>query len=201
MKLYYKPGACSLAPHIVAQEVGISLELVKVDLAAKRTEQGQDYLQINPNGYVPALALDDGQVLTEVSVVVQYLADQAPDSGLIPPAGTLARYRVQQALAFISTELHKNFGPFFRPGVPDQTKDAARELLTRRIGYIETQLADKAFIAGDAFTVADAYLWTVLGWTRYVKFDLSAYPNVQRWQAAVAQRPAVQQTLKAEGLA
>lgn len=201
MKLYYKSGACSLAPHIVAHEAGIALELVAVDLAAKRTEQGQDYLQINPNGYVPALALDDDQVLTEVAVVVQYLADQAPGSGLIPPEGSLARYRVQQALAFISTELHKNFGPFFRPGVPDQTKEAARELLTRRIGYIETQLASKAFVAGDAFTVADAYLWTVLRWALRVKFDLSAYPNVQRWQAVVAQRPAVQRALQEEGLA
>lgn len=201
MKLYYKSGACSLAPHIVAHEAGIALELVAVDLAAKRTEQGQDYLQINPNGYVPALALDDDQVLTEVAVVVQYLADQAPGSGLIPPEGSLARYRVQQALAFISTELHKNFGPFFRPGVPDQTKEAARELLTRRIGYIETQLASRAFVAGDAFTVADAYLWTVLRWALRVKFDLSAYPNVQRWQAVVAQRPAVQRALQEEGLA
>lgn len=201
MKLYYKPGACSLAPHIVAVEAGIALELVKVDLAAKRTVDGQDYLQINPNGYVPALALDDGEVLTEVPVLVQYLADQVPDSGLIPAAGTLARYRVLQALSFISTELHKNFGPLFRPGVPEQTQDAARELLARRIGYVESQLADKPFVAGDTFSVADAYLWTVLSWTRYVKIDLSPYPNVLRWQAAVGQRPAVKKAVQAEGLA
>ncbi|MCK9507659.1 MAG: glutathione transferase GstA [Pigmentiphaga sp.] len=201
MKLYYKPGACSLAPHIVANEAGIKLDLVPVDLATKRTADGQDYLQVNPNGFVPALALDGGVVLTEVSVLVQYLADQSPDSGLIPEAGSMARYRVLEALSFTATELHKNLGIFFRPDTLDAVKTSARALLTRRIGYVEAQLSKQAFIAGEAFTVADAYLWTVLNWTAFAGFDLSPFPHVQAWQAKVAARPAVQRTLREEGLA
>lgn len=201
MKLFYKPGACSLAPHIVANEAGLDLDLVKVDLASKTTEQEQDFLSTNPNGYVPALALADGEVLTEASLLVQYLADQKPESGLMPKAGDLARYRVQQWLAFIATELHKSFGPFFKPDTPDATKEANRALLTRRIGFVDEKLEGRSYLMGDTFTAADAYLWTILGWAPHVGFDLSPYANVRRFLETVAARPAVQKTLRAEGLA
>lgn len=201
MKLFYKPGACSLAPHIVANEAGLDFELVKVDLASKKTEQEQDFLATNPNGYVPALALSDGEVLTEASVLVQYLADRNPESGLMPKAGDLARYRVQQWLAFIATELHKTFGPFFKPETPEATKEANRALLTRRIGFVDKRLEEGSYLMGDTFTAADAYLWTVLGWAPHIGFDLSPYTNVRRFLQTVAARPAVQETLRAEGLA
>jgi glutathione S-transferase len=201
MKLFYKPGTCSLAPHIVANEAGLDLELVKVDLATKKLEDERDFLATNPNGYVPALALADGEVLTEASVLVQYLADQNPESGLMPKAGDMARYRVQQWLAFVATELHKTFGPFFRPDTPEATKQANRALLTRRIGFVDTKLEGRSYLTGDTFTAADAYLWTILGWAKHVGFDLSPFPNVLRFIATVASRPAVQNTLRAEGLA
>lgn len=201
MKLYYAPGTCALAPHIVANEAGLPFDLVKVDLRARQTEDGQDYLGTNPNGYVPALVLDDGSTLTEASLLVQYLADQKPDSGLIPAAGTMERYRVQQILAFISTELHKIFGPFFKPGTPEDTRATSRDHLTRRIGYLDGRLQGKTFLTGETFTVADAYLWTILGWAKYADLDLSAFPNVQRFLGAVAARPAVQQSLREQGLA
>lgn len=201
MKLYYVPGSCALAAHIVANEIGIGLDLVKVDLASRKTEHGDDYLTINPNGYVPALVLDDGQVLTEVLVLLQYLADQKPESGLIPAAGSMARYRVQEALSFVSTELHKCFGAFFKPGTPEETKASSRALLERRLAYLDAKLAHQAFVTGDAYTVADAYLWTVLGWTRFIKFDLASYANIQRFQGEVGARAAVQRSLKEEGLA
>lgn len=201
MKLFYKPGACSLAPHIVANEAALDFDLIKVDLASKKTEDDQDFLATNPNGYVPALALADGEVLTEVSVLVQYLADQNPESGLMPKAGDVARYRVQQWLAFIATELHKTFGPFFKPDTPEATKEANRALLTRRIGFVDKKLEGHSYLMGDTFTAADAYLWTILGWAKHVGFDLSPFPNAQRFLETVAARPAVQKTLRAEGLA
>lgn len=201
MKLFYKPGACSLAPHIVANEAGLDFDLVKVDLASRKTEQEQDFLATNPNGYVPALALADGEVLTEASLLVQYLADQKPESGLMPKAGDPARYRVQQWLAFIATELHKTFGPFFKPDTPDATKAANRALLTRRIGFVDEKLEGRSYLMGDSFTAADAYLWTILGWAPHVGFDLSPFTNVSRFLETVAARPAVQKSLRAEGLA
>ena len=201
MKLFYMPGACSLAPHIVANEVGIDLELVKVDGKTKTTETQQDFIATNPNGYVPALVLGDGELMTESSVLVQYLADQKPESGLMPKAGDMARYRVQQWLAFVATELHKVFGAFFKPNTPDATKEINRELLARRLAYVDGKLDGRSYLMGDAFTAADAYLWTILGWAKHVGTDLSSFANIQRYIATVAARPAVQKALRAEGLA
>ncbi len=201
MKLYYAPGACSLASHIVANEAGIDIDLVKVDLASKKTENGDEFLEINPNGSVPTLVPNAAEPVTEASVVVQYLADQKPEAGLMPRSGDPARYRVQQWLAFISTELHKTFSPFFKPATPDETKAANRALLSKRPGYVNAKLADGPYFMGSNFTAADAYLWTTLGWAKVVNFDLSAFPNIQRFRAAVASRPAVQRALQEEGLA
>ncbi|MDH4986492.1 glutathione transferase GstA [Aminobacter anthyllidis] len=201
MKLFYMPGACSLAPHIVANEVGIDLELVKVDGKTKTTETQQDFLATNPNGYVPALVLGDGELMTESSVLVQYLADQKPESGLMPKPGDMARYRVQQWLAFVATELHKVFGAFFKPNTPEATKEINRELLARRLAFVDGKLDGRAYLMGDAFTAADAYLWTILGWAKHVGIDLSAFANIQRYLGTVAARPAVQKALRAEGLA
>ena len=201
MKLYYMPGACSLAPHIVANEAGIALDLVKVDGKTKKTEADQDFLATNPNGYVPTLVLDDGQTLTEAQIVVQYLADRKPGTGLMPPAGEMARYRAQQWLAFISSELHKSFSPFFRPGTPEETKTANREHLGRRLSYVDAQLAGNSYLTGDTFTAADAYLWTVLGWSKFAGIDLAAYANIQKFMGTVASRPAVVRSLQEEGLA
>jgi glutathione S-transferase len=201
MKLFYMPGACSLAPHIVANEAGIDLELVKVDGASKTTEAKQDYLATNPNGYVPALVLDDGETLTEASVVMQYLADRKPDSGLIPASGEMNRYRVQQWLNFVATELHKGFSPLFRPNTPEETKAINKEHLTKRVKFLDSRLADRSYLMGDVFSVADAYLWTVLGWAKHVGLDLSGFANVQRFLGTVAARPAVQKSLREEGLA
>lgn len=201
MKLYYMPGACSLAPHIVANEAGIALDLVKVDGKTKKTEADQDFLATNPHGYVPTLVLEDGQTLTEAQLVVQYLADQKPQTGLMPPAGGMARYRVQQWLGFIATELHKNFSPFFKPATPEETKSANRALLGRRLEQVEAQLAGTPFLSGDSFTAADAYLWTILGWAKFADIDLASYPSIQKFMATVAARPAVLKSLQAEGLA
>lgn len=201
MKLFYMPGACSLAPHIVANEAGIDLDLVRVDGKSKKTEQGQDFLATNPNGYVPALVLPDGELMTEASVVVQYLADQKPETGLMPKAGEMARYRVQQWLAFVATELHKVFGPFFKPDTPEATKEINRAHLLRRLEYVDQTLEGRSYLTGDTFTAADAYLWTVLGWAKFIGFDLSPFANIQRYVGTVAARPAVQKTLRAEGLA
>jgi glutathione S-transferase len=201
MQLYYMPGACSLAPHIVANEAGIPLDLVKVDGKTKKTETDQDFLATNPNGYVPTLVLDDGQTLTEAQLVVQYLADQKPQTGLMPPAGEMARYRVKQWLAFIATELHKSFSPFFKPGTPDETRTANREHLGKRLKYVDEQLAGKSFLTGDTFTAADAYIWTVLGWAKFADIDLAPYANIQKFMGTVASRPAVIKSLQQEGLA
>ena len=201
MKLFYMPGACSLAPHIVAKEAGIDLDLVKVDGKTKTTETAQDFLATNPNGYVPALVLPDGELMTEASVLVQYLADQKPESGLMPAAGVMERYRVQQWLAFVATELHKVFGSFFKPNTPEATKEINRELLGKRLAYVDGKLAGRSYLTGDVFTAADAYLWTILGWARLVGIDLSSFANIQRFLGTVGARPAVQQALRAEGLA
>jgi glutathione S-transferase len=201
MKLFYMPGACSLAPHIVAKEAGIDLDLVKVDGKTKTTETAQDFLATNPNGYVPALVLPDGELMTEASVLVQYLADQKPESGLMPAAGVMERYRVQQWLAFVATELHKVFGSFFKPNTPEATKEINRELLGKRLAYVDGKLEGRSYLMGDVFTAADAYLWTILGWARLVGIDLSSFANIQRFLGTVGARPAVQQALRAEGLA
>lgn len=200
MKLYYSPGACSLSPHIVAREAGIAIELEKVDLRAHKTEKGKDYMAINPKGYVPALGLDDGSVLTEGPAIVQYLADQKPASKLAPAAGTIERYRLQEWLAFIGTELHKNFGPLFNPATPEAAKQTAKANIEKRLAYINDQLAKRQFLLGDTFTAADAYAFTIINWTNFVGMDLKAYPNVAAYSARIAARPKVQEALRAEGL-
>jgi len=200
MKLYYSPGACSLSPHIVASEAGIPLELEKVDLASHKTEGGQDFLSINPKGYVPALRLDDGSVLTDGPAIVQYLADQKPATGLAPSAGTIERYRLQEWLTFIGTEVHKNFGTLFNKASSDDAKQTAKANIAKRLGYLNEQLAERQFLLGSTFTVADAYAFTIVNWTNFVGIDLKPYPNVGAYMARIGSRPKVQETLRAEGL-
>jgi glutathione S-transferase len=200
MKLYYSSGACSLSPHIVALEAGIDLPLEKVDGKAKRTETGADFWQINPKGYVPALALDNGELLTEGPVIVQYLADLKPESGLAPANGTLARYRLQEMLGYINSELHKTYSPLFKPETPAEVRQERKEYLQRRYRFIEEVLAKQPWLLGDHFTVADAYLFTVTSWAKHVDVDLSGYPALAAFQQRVAERPAVQVALEAEGL-
>jgi glutathione S-transferase len=200
MKLYYAPGACSLSPHIVAREAGIAIELDKVDLGAHKTAAGKDFTAVNPKGYVPALQLDDGSVLTEGPAIVQYLADQKPATKLAPAAGTMDRYRLQEWLAYIGTELHKNFGPLFNPASSNDVKAAARTNIAKRLGYLNDELAKRSYLVGDAFTVADAYAFTIINWTNFVGIDLKDYPNVAAYSARIAARPKVQEALRAEGL-
>ena len=200
MKLYYAPGACSLAPHIVANETGTLVELVKVDIPNKRTADGGDFWAVNPKGYVPALALDDGTVLTEVGVICQYLADQKPQSGLVAAAGTMERYRQMEALNFAASEVHKQLGALFNPKVTPDMRQVQLGVIERRLNALEKLLQGKLYITGDAFTAPDAYLYTVLRWTTPLKIDLAAWPNIQAFVARVAARPRVQQTLTAEGL-
>lgn len=198
MKLYYMPMACSLAAHIVANEAEIPLELVRVDGSSKQTETGEDFLAVNSHGYVPTLVLDDGQALTEAQVVLQFLADRNPASGLMPAAGEMARYRAKQWLAFISSELHKNFSPFFKPATPEAVKTAARELLAHRLKHVDTELAGKTYLMGEKFTAPDAYLFTILNWTRFTGIDLSSFRNLQRFMENVSSRPAVAESLRAQ---
>ena len=200
MKLYYMPGACSLSPHIVALEAGIPLQLVKVDGNTKRTENGDDFLQINPKGYVPTLVLDSGEVLTEGPAIVQYLADQKPESALAAPNGTLPRYRLQEMLGYINSELHKTYSPLFKPDTPEATRAERKQYLLRRYQLIEGVLAKQPFLLGDRFTVADAYLFTITNWAKHVELDLSGFPALLAFQKRVAERPAVQEALEAEGL-
>ena len=200
MKLYYAAGACSLSPHIVALEAGIPVELVKVDTKAKRTASDQDYWLINPKGYVPALTLDDGELLTEGPAIVQYLADLKPESGLAPANGTTARYRLQEMLGYINSELHKTYSPLFKPETPDAVREERKEYLRKRYRLLEERLAQHPWLVGDRFTVADAYLFTVTNWARHVAFDLSEFPALLDFQKRVAERPAVQAALEAEGV-
>jgi len=200
MKLYYAPGACSLASHIALHETGLAFEIEKMDFATKKTASGEDFNQINPKGYVPAMKLNDGSVLTEGGAILQYIADQQPDSGLAPKAGTMERYRLQEWLTFIGTELHKTFSPLFNKATTEETKASARNLLAKRLGYVETQLANKPYLMGDKFSVADAYLFTVVNWSNFVGFDLGPFPRINEFMARVAARPKVQAAMKAEGL-
>jgi glutathione S-transferase len=198
MKLYFSPGACSLAPHIVALEAGIPVDLVRVDTRTKKTADGGDYLTKNPKGYVPALELDGGQVLTEGPVIMQYLADRKPESGLVPAAGTMERYRVQEMLGFINSEIHKTYSPLFRDQTPPEVRREREEHLRKRYAIIEAALAGKPYLFGDALTIADAYLYTVTRWAGPLKVDLADLRNLTSFQARVAQRPAVQAALRAE---
>jgi glutathione S-transferase len=200
MKLYYSPGACSLSPHIVLREGGFDFQLERVDLLRAVTETGADYKTINPLGYVPALQLDDGQVLTEGSAIVQYLADRVPEKRLAPPAGTLERYRLMEWLNFISTELHKGFGALFNSALSDDAKAVIKSPLEQRIAHAEKRLGAGPYVMGHDFSVADAYLFTVLGWGKYVNVDLAPWPGLLDYLGRVATRPAVQAALAAEGL-
>jgi len=200
MKLYYSPGACSLSPHIVANELGIPFTLERVDGKAKRTETGQDFWRINPKGYVPALELDSGEVLTEGPAIVQYLVDHNGNTKLAPPNGTLARSRLQEMLGYINSEIHKTYSPLFRDDAPETTRTERKAYLKRRYELIEKILAQQPWLLGEQFTVADAYLFTVTRWAEFVQLDLSAFPALLAFQQRVAARPAVQAALVAEGL-
>ena len=200
MKLYYAPGACSLSPHVVLREAGMTFDLDKVDLGEKKTSDGSDFTKISPLGYVPALQLDDGEVLTEGAAIVQYLADQAPAAKLMPEAGTTDRYKAQEWLTFISSELHKGFSPLFNPALPDEMKSGVITRLETRFDYVEKKLAGKQYLMGDAFSVVDAYGFTILNWANFKDIDLSRWPNISAYMGRVAARPKVNEALKAEGL-
>ena len=200
MKLYYAPGACSLSPHIVALELGRPLDLVKVDISQGKLADGSDFSAINSKGYVPVLEFDDGQRLTEGPAIVQYLADRKPEANLAPSAGSLERYRLQEWLNFITSEIHKQFSPLFNPALPDDWKQAARDALARRFDWLSTQLTGKSYLMGERFTVADAYLFTVLNWPPLTGVDLARWPVLQDYVARVAARPKVREAMQAEGL-
>lgn len=200
MKLYYAPGACSLSPHITLCESGLPFELVKVDLKAKITEAGDDYTKINPKGSVPALGLDDGSVLTEGPAIVQMIADRAASKNLAPANGSIDRYRLQEWLNFISTDLHKSFGPLFQPALSDETKQFFKDRIAKYFGYVDKQLAGKDYLMGKDFSVADGYLFVMLAWAGRMAIDVSAFPNLKAYQARVAARPAVVAAMTSEGL-
>ena len=200
MKLYYTPGACSLSPHIALLEAGLPYDLVKVDLRAKKLENGDDYLKVNPKGQVPALTLDNGEVVTEGPVIVQMIADKASAKNLAPARDSAERYKLQEWLNYITTELHKNFGPMFSPVLADDAKAFFKDRLMGKFKYVESQLAGRDYVMGKQFTVADGYLFTMLAWADRLKFDLSAMPNLLAYKARVGARPKVQEALTKEGL-
>ena len=200
MKLYYSPGACSLSPHIVLHEAGLPCELVLASTKSHKLQDGTDYYTINPKGSVPLLELDSGERLTEGPAIVQYLADQVPDRKLAPAFGTMARYRLMEWLNFITSELHKSFGAFFTPGMPDDAKALYRNRLRQRLQYVDEQLAGKSYLMGDDFTVADAYLFTVSNWTVPTQVDISDLANLQAFRERMLARPSVQAAMKHEGL-
>ncbi|HQR20521.1 MAG TPA: glutathione transferase GstA [Burkholderiaceae bacterium] len=200
MKLYYSPGACSLSPHIVAREAGLPVTLVKVDLKGKKTDTGDDYHALSGKGYVPLLELDDGTRLTEGPAIVQYLADRAPACKLAPANGTIDRYRLQEWLNFITSELHKQFSPLFDPTMPEEAKAKFRAKITGRLDWIVGQIGNHPYLMGQDFTVADAYLFTVLNWAQYTGIDLARWPLLVAYVARVAARPQVQAALTEEGL-
>jgi glutathione S-transferase len=200
MKLYYTPGACSQAPHIAIHELGLTYDAVKVDLATHKLDDGTDYRTINPKGYVPTLELDDGTRITEANVILQYLAEQKPGR-LAPAFGTKERWKLMEWLAFIATEIHKGFGPLWNPKTPADVRERTVQALGNRFGYLAQTLEKQPFLMGNDFTIADAYLFVVLNWSDLHKVDLSPWPALQQFRQRVAARPAVQATLKAEGLA
>jgi len=200
MKLYFAPGACSLSPHIALLEAGLEFSTEKVDLRGKKTAGGADFTAINPRGYVPALEMDNGEVLTEGPAIVQYIADQAPDKRLAPPAGTMERYQLIERLNFIGTELHKGFSPLFNPASSPDTKDMARAQLEKRYGQIADLLDGHDFLVGDRYSVADGYLFVTLTWAEKMGFDLARWPALKLFRERVAARPAVQQAMRDEGL-
>ena len=200
MKLYYSPGACSLSPHIVLREAGLAFEPVLASTKTHKLQDGTDYYTINPKGYVPLLELDGGERLSEGPAIVQYVADQVPDKGLAPAAGTMARYRLQEWLNFITSELHKTFSPLFNPAMPEEAKAVFRKKLVDRFTWVDGQLAGKNYLMGENFSVADAYLFTVTNWAGVVGVDIAALGNLGAFMARMRERPAVQAALKAEGL-
>ena len=200
MKLYYSPGACSLSPHIVLQESGLTFEAIKAPTKTHKLDDGTDYYTINPLGYVPFLVLDDGRTLHEGPAIVQYLADQVPAKNLAPANGSWERYKLQEWLNVIGTELHKGFSPLFNPATPDEVKAMAKERLMGRLKWVDAQLAGKQYLMGDNFCVADAYLFVVTNWTKPTGLDISAFANLAAFRARVAARPAVVAAMQAEGL-
>ena len=200
MKLYFAPGACSMATHIVLRETGHNFDLEKVNLATKETESGEDFTNVNPKGYVPALRLDDGEVLTEAAVTLQYVADQNPESGMAPQAGSMERYRLMELLNFISTEIHKSFGALFNPNITPAHKEHQLALIGKRCDVLSQQLEGKQYLTGDAFSVADAYLFTVLGWSNILGVDMTKWPTLTDYMGRIADRPTVKEAMKAEGL-
>ena len=201
MKLYFAPGACSLSPHIVLRELGLPFDLVKVDLGTKKTSDGSDFKAVNPKGYVPALLTDDGQVLTEGPALIQYLADRKPEAKLAPANGSFARYQLQEWLNFISTEIHKSFSPLFNAAMPDAAKEIYTARLKQRFRELDAVLAKQDFLMGPQFSVADAYLYTVLRWTQYFTIDLNEWPALAKYFARVDARPAVKAAVDAEAAA
>ncbi len=199
MKLYYTPGACSLAPHIAAREAGLEVQLDKVDLAGKTTESGGDYYAVNAKGAVPALEMDDGQVLTENAIVLQYIADQAPGSNLVPASG-LARWRLLELVNYIATELHKGFSPLFDPRITPEAREATVAALSKKFDFLQRQIGDRPYLTGETFTIADAYAYAILNWTNLHRVDLSPWPKLQAFLKRVAERPGAAAALRAEGL-
>jgi glutathione S-transferase len=200
MKLYYSPGACSLSPHIALREAGLAFEPVLASTKSHKLQDGTDYYGINPLGYVPMLELDDGTRLREGPAIVQYIADLAPNKNLAPASGTLSRYRLQEWLTFIGTEMHKTYSPMFNPNMPEEAKAIFRTKLRSRYEWLNGELEGKDYLMGEHFTVADGYLFTVTNWTKPTGVDISPYANVQAWHARVGARPAVQEAMKTEGL-
>lgn len=200
MKLFYSPGACSLSPHIVLNELDLPYTVEKVDLKNHTTASGADFYTINAKGYVPALQLNNGEVLTEGPAIIQYLADQKPQVNLLPPAGSLERARVQEWLNFIGTELHKTLAALFNPSISAEAKSKTIDTFGKRLGFVEQALQGRDFLTGNSFSAADAYLFTIVNWAPMLNIDISPWPTVAEFQKRVASRPAVQKTLKAEGL-
>ena len=200
MKLYYTPGACSLSPHIALLEAGLPYDLVKVDLRAKKLENGDDFLKVNPKGQVPVLALDSGELVTEGPVIIQMIADRAAEKNLAPARDSTDRYKMLEWLNFITTELHKSFGPMFSPVLADEAKAFFKDRVMGKFRYVESQIAGRDYLMGSQFTVADGYLFTMLSWADRLKFDLSEMPNLLAYKARVGARPKVQEALTKEGL-
>jgi glutathione S-transferase len=200
MKLYFSPGACSLSPHIALCEAGLEFTAERVDLRSKQTASGADFRAINPKGYVPALQLNDGTLLSEGPAIVQYIADLAPATGLAPAAGTLERYQLMEWLNYIGGEVHKSFSPLFDPAAGDDAKTAAIAAIARRLDFVAQSLQGRDYLVGNRFTVADGYLFTVLGWAGYVKMSLADWPVLQAYVERIGARPAVQQAMRNEGL-
>ena len=200
MKLYYSQGACSLAPHIVMHEGGLAFEAIPAPMSTHQLPDGTDFYTINPLGYVPYLTLDDGRSLHEGPAIMQYLADLVPEKKLAPANGTFERYKLQEWLTFIGTELHKSFSPLFNPAAPAQTKELTAQHLNKRLAWVDSELAGKEYLLGEQFTVADAYLFTVTNWARMVKLDLSNFAHLLAYRARVGERPGVQAAMHAEGL-